>query len=194
VAAPLTAAIRAHGLTRGHFERAIDARERDLAGAPPPTLAALEDYAEATSATLLHLALEVLGVREPAADAAARDIGIAYALAGLLRALPLHAHAGHSYIPQEIVAGCGLACDDHRALREAVRRIADAAAEHLAAARRRRAELPRAALPALLPAVVAERALARLRKADNDPFDPRLAAPGPLQAWRLLLASLSGRF
>src|SRR5882724_5539668 len=47
VAEPLTAAIREHLLTREHFERLIDARERDLDGKAPTSLAALEDYAEA---------------------------------------------------------------------------------------------------------------------------------------------------
>ena len=49
VVEPLAEAIRAGGLTRAHFDRLIDAREADLADAPPPSLAALEDYAAATS-------------------------------------------------------------------------------------------------------------------------------------------------
>ena len=47
----LTAAIREFALTREHFDRLIDAREADLEDEPPASLAALEDYAEATSAT-----------------------------------------------------------------------------------------------------------------------------------------------
>ena len=46
----LTAAIRELALTRAHFDRLIDARESDLEDEPPASLAALEDYAEATSA------------------------------------------------------------------------------------------------------------------------------------------------
>src|SRR5215472_11726653 len=38
VVEPLTAAIRAHSLNRAHFDRLIDARERDLNEAPPETL------------------------------------------------------------------------------------------------------------------------------------------------------------
>src|SRR5216684_2638012 len=97
VVEPLTAAIREHGLTREHFDRLIDARERDLDDEAPASLASLatlEDYAEATSARLIHLALEILGVRDPAARQAGRHVGIAYALAGLLRAMPYQARAG----------------------------------------------------------------------------------------------------
>src|SRR5215472_14417671 len=40
VVEPLTAAIRAHGLTRAHFDRLIDAREGDLGEAPIAALSA----------------------------------------------------------------------------------------------------------------------------------------------------------
>src|SRR5207302_3959729 len=79
VAQPLSAVIADHRLTRVHFDRMIDTRERDLAEEPPATLGDLEDYAEGTAATLLFLALEVLGVTEPAARASAREVGIGYA-------------------------------------------------------------------------------------------------------------------
>ena len=91
VAAPLGAAIRAHGLERADFERLIDAREADLDPAPPADLAGLERYAADTSATLQGLALAILGVADDAAEAAARQVGIAWALTGLLRAVPFHA-------------------------------------------------------------------------------------------------------
>ena len=200
VALPLAATIRDFGLTRASLDRLIDAREQDLADEPPASLAALETYAEASSAGLLVAALETLGVRGPEAAAAARDVGIAYALAGLLRALPFHAQAGRRYIPEDVAAAAGLDPGDYAArraspgLREAVKAIAEAAVFRLAAARGRRGVLPRAALPALLPAAVAERALRRLRRAGWNPFDPRLAAPDPLLVWRLAAAALAGRF
>jgi len=54
--------------------------------------------------------------------------------------------------------------------------------------------VPREALPALLPAVIADRALARLRRAGWNPFDARLGVPDTLQSWRLAAAMLRGRF
>ena len=200
IAEPLTAMIREYGLTRIHFDRLIDARERDLDGPPPLTLAALEDYAEASSAGLLRLALEILGVCTAVTEAAAREIGIAYALAGLLRAMGFHARAGKSYIPQQVAADAGLDPADYAGLRDtpplrrAAAAIAAAAAAHLDQARRQRSGAPRAALPALLPAIVAQRVLKRLRQGGGNPFDPRLAAPDPLLAWRLAAAMLRGRF
>ena len=108
VVTPLVTAIAAFGLTRAHLDRIIDTRERDLDDTPPADLTALIDYAEGTSSTLLFLTLEALGAAEPVAVQAAREVGIAYALAGLLRAMPFHAASGRSYIPQVVAVRTGL--------------------------------------------------------------------------------------
>ncbi|HEX2151280.1 MAG TPA: phytoene/squalene synthase family protein [Stellaceae bacterium] len=200
VVQPLVAAIAEFGLSRAHFDRIIDTRERDLAETPPSDLAALVDYAEGTSSTLLHLALEALGAAEPAPVAAAREVGIAYALAGLLRAMPFHAASGRSYIPEDVAARVGLdpasyaRRRDTPALRNAAAELAEAAATHLAAGRQRRGETPRQARAALLPAVIADRFLRCLKRAGFNPFAPELAAPDPLQSWRLAAAALRNRF
>ena len=196
VAGPLVDVIRQFALTRAHFERMIDTRERDLADAPPATLAALEDYAEGTSATLLYLVLEVLEVSEPNAAAAAREVGIGYALAGLLRAMPFQARAGRCYIPAEIGERTGVDPRDYAALRDtaplraASAEIAEVAAGHLAQAELHRHDIPRRARAAMLPAVVAKRFLTRLHRAVYNPFAPELAAPDTLQSWRLFAAAL----
>jgi NADH dehydrogenase [ubiquinone] 1 alpha subcomplex assembly factor 6 len=197
---PLTAAIRDFALTRAHFDRLIDARETDFEEDPPPNLATLEDYAEATSARLVYLALEILGSHDPVAREAGYHVGIAYALTGLLRAMPLQARAGRCFIPTEIAAQTGLAAQDYRALhstealRAASSRLAAAALRHLGLARAYRKRIPRSALPALLPAAVAQRSLTRLKRVGYDPFDPNLAAPDPLQSWRLAVAAFRNRF
>ncbi|HMD64167.1 MAG TPA: squalene/phytoene synthase family protein [Stellaceae bacterium] len=194
------AAIRDLGLTRDHFDRLIDARETDLADEPPASLAALEDYAEGTSSRLIYLALEALEVRDMAALVSGRHVGIAYALSGLLRAVPFLAAAGRSIIPRDIAARSGLEFGDFRgrrsspALCAAVAEIAAAASKHLQAARALRNRIPRSALPALLPAIIAQRSLTRLKQAGDDPFDPALATPDPLQSWRLAVAALFNRF
>jgi NADH dehydrogenase [ubiquinone] 1 alpha subcomplex assembly factor 6 len=197
----LTTTIRAGALTRAHFERLVDAREQDLAEAPPASLAALQDYAEATSARLVYLALESLGIRDdPAAEKAGYHIGIAYALSGLLRAMPFQARAGRLIIPADITVQTALDSADYRALRStpalrsAAAEIAAVASRHLASARAHRHSIARRALPVLLPAIVAERSLARLRQAGYDPFDPALATPDAMQSWRLAIASARNRY
>lgn len=169
--------IRGYALNRAMLDRVIDARERDLDDAPHADLAALEAYAEGTSATLVHLALDVLGVDAAVAREAARHVGIAYGLAGVLRALPFHLRRGHPLIADGLL----------------VSEIAEAAAKHLAAARSRRREIPSAALPALLGARIADRAIKRLEREGFDPF-AIAGESDPLQSWRLAFAAMTGRF
>ena len=196
----LAQTIRAGQFIRAHFERLIAAREADLEAEPPASLTVLQDYAEASAASLNYLALEALGIHSAAASAAAREVGIAYALAGLIRAMPLHARSGRRYIPDDVAARAGLDLRDYErlatppALRAAVGELAAAAERHLAAARRGRAAIPRAAHPALLPAIIAERSLARLRRVGGNPHDPALRLPDPLQVWRLGAAWLLRRY
>jgi NADH dehydrogenase [ubiquinone] 1 alpha subcomplex assembly factor 6 len=202
VAEALAAAIRRYPLARARFDRLIAARALDLDDAPPASLAALEDYAEATSAELVLLALQALGAEDPGAFEVGRHIGIAYALAGLLRALPMFAAAGRSMIPQDVAMRAGLdpvgwkVPRDSPALSAAAAEIAAAARHHLQTARLRcrTSGVPRVAFPALLPAVIADQALKRLAHARCDPIDPRLARADPLQSWRLALAALGNRF
>jgi phytoene synthase len=200
VAEALAWTIAALAPAQAHFERLIAARAADLDAAPPASLAALEAYAETSSAPLVHLALEVLGVRDPAAAETGRHVGIAFALAGMLRTIPGSGRAGRSVIPLDAARRLGLVPDDWRAergtpaLRAAVAEIAGVADRHLASARARRRTVPRRALAALLPALIAGRVLQRLARARYDPFDPELERADPRQSWRLAVAALCRRF
>jgi NADH dehydrogenase [ubiquinone] 1 alpha subcomplex assembly factor 6 len=200
VAEALAEAVRATAPAREHFEALIDARAADLDDTPPANLAALEYYAEGTSSRLVLIALEILGTRDRAAFETGRHAGIAYALAGLLRALPLTARTGRLIIPADIAARHGIDPGDWRGargspgFRAAVAEIADAARRHLAKARAGRRTIPHPALAALLPTVVAAHALDRLARARYDAFDPALARADPLQSLRLALAAFRHRF
>jgi phytoene synthase len=148
VAEALSEVIGAFAPAREHFARLLEARAADLHDEPPASLPVLEDYAEGTSSRLVNLALEVLGARDPAAADVGRHAGIAYAFAGILRALPTTARTGRRMIPVEIAARCGLGPEVWQAprgspaLRSAVAEIATAAASHLSAARMSRAAVP----------------------------------------------------
>ncbi len=197
---PLARAVQAHALTREHFARLIDARELDLEKEAPDTLARLEDYAEATSAGLVLLALEVLGADDEVSQRAGRHIGIAWALAGLLRAVPFHARFKRLYLPRELSEAAGLdfgalfALRTSPALAEVVRQVAARAGEHLAEARALRPQVAKAALPALLPATLAGHYLGLVAKAGCDPFHRVLQGAAPGNVWRLARARLLGRY
>jgi NADH dehydrogenase [ubiquinone] 1 alpha subcomplex assembly factor 6 len=178
--------IAGRGLSRAHFDRLIDAREYDLDEQPLPTMAALEDYAVETSATLSWLALEVLGVSGKNVSEAAGHVGVAWALTGLLRVLPLHASAKRVYLPSDLMARHGfdrerlVARTPPQKLGRAVAEIADAARDHLAASRSLRSALDTAALPVLLPAVITKIYLRQLARAGHDPYAVNASRPASL--------------
>ena len=196
----LAAAVLRHGLDRAPFDRMIDTREADLDDGPPADLAALERYAEGTSSTLVSLALKVLSVDGAAAAPAARAVGVAWALTGLLRAVPHHARAKRVFLPGELLAAEQVRLGELFELRpsaglEAVaRQIADAAREQIASARVWRRELPRAAMPVLLQARMAELYLAQLRRHGYNPLIAEAARRPPLAAWHLALSLALGRY
>jgi phytoene synthase len=195
----LAAAIRAAGLPRAEFDRLIDARGRDLDEAPPPTLRDLTDYATATGGTLACLAVRTLGVVDASARDAARDVGTAWALAGILRATAHLAGEGRTLLPADLLAAEGVSVADVVAgraspgLARVVARVAGEAARHLAAARTRRSRVPAAARPALAMAPMIDRGLARLAACGHDPFAYREPAPWEAPV-RIALAAFSGRY
>jgi len=168
----LGAAVAA-GPARAGFEALIDAREFDLAGRAPESLAALEAYCEGTSSQLLYLAAELLGARGEATRAALRPLGIAWSLTGLIRAIPFHARARRQYIPADIAAAAGLdetalfALTPGEPLRRAVHDLAAAAHRHLAAAKAS-GPVERAARPLMLFAPLARAYLGRLARRGNE--------------------------
>jgi phytoene synthase len=203
VVVPLAGAIARHALPRDAFERLIDTREQDLAPGPPPSMAALLDYAEGTSSPLVTLALSVLGsppAKEPGHGlvAAGRALGIGWALVGLLRAVPYHARAGRLYLPPVLLERHGvrrrdvLECRPSAGLAAAVDEVAVIARGHLAEARG--AVVPRRLRSPFLLATLADLHLRRLARAGCNVFDPAVGAVSPDRLWRLLLTAWLGRF
>ena len=198
---PLAQAIREFGLTRGHFEKLIDAREADLTDEPPADATCLISYAEVTGVPLVLLALEILGVSgNAAANEAARHVGIAWALTGLLRAIPFHARSHRLYMPKDSLARHDVAegrlfdLKPPEGLKAVVGEVADLARGHLREARALRRDVPRAANPALLIASIADTYLGVIAKQGNDVFAPKVLMPNPFRQVRLGLRAMTGRY
>jgi len=202
VVQPLAQAVERRRLPRDLFERLIDAREADLDGAPPADLAALRLYAEATGGTLLELAARITAKSqesEPAALQAARDLGTAWALIGLARAVPFHTRARRVYVPRALLDEAGVPLEDLLELRpvpglsHAVARICGEAQTLLSQARDALKQPARAMFPVFLIAVTARRYLADLEQAGHDVFHPALQTAAVSSPWPLALAWLRGR-
>jgi NADH dehydrogenase [ubiquinone] 1 alpha subcomplex assembly factor 6 len=200
---PLAVAISDRSLTPAWFERLLEAREQDIEGAAPADMASLMTYAEGSSSALTWLALEALGGdtgRTPAAIEAGRRLGIAWALTGLLRAVPYHARQRQLHLPMDLLVRHEVRAEDLLELRKpaglqaVVREIAGEAASRLEAARQAARGLPRVLLPALLPGALAGLYLKRLERAGFDPYAESVQSAPPGRIWRLALRNFMGRF
>ncbi|MDE1173956.1 MAG: phytoene/squalene synthase family protein [Parvibaculaceae bacterium] len=172
----------------------IDARARDLDDEPFTDMAALEAYALGTSSALMKMAAAILGGR--ANHPSLAPAGIAYALTGLLRALPVHASQGRLYLPLDMLRTYDV--DPHTVfsgemsagLGLAIRDVASAARRHLAQARETMRPTDRRTMAALLPAALCELYLDQIETPGFDPFRQTTEMP----AFRLQLRLLAARW
>jgi phytoene synthase len=184
VASALLTVIERYRLASTKLTALIDARCFDLYDDPMARLADLEAYAQKTSSALFALAAQILaGVEAEATEAVATSAGIAYAIAGLIRAFPLHAARRQLFVPLELLERHGVDPRDIFAgkssenLRAALAELQEVARRHLLAVHRQIATLPDAALPAFLPVALVRPSLDRMAR--RDPF-----APPQLSPWR----------
>lgn len=194
VVAALADACQRHHLDRTMFETLIDAREADLDDAPPPDLNTLEAYAGDTSGRLSEMGMVVLGGGEEARRSAL-EVGTAWGLVGLARAVAFHAQSQRIYIPENLLTAYEVErrrvfdLKPTAGLDAAVRRIVERAEALLDAARTRRPSITKPQRRGLLLATLADRHIAHMRKAGFDPFAfPADDPTGPIRitwnAWR----------
>jgi phytoene synthase len=198
VARPLGRAITESQLDKAQFLRLIDAREADLDDRPPSDLTA---YAEATAAPLLELAIQSLlnGRRDLAVADAARAVGTAWALTGLIRAIPFHAGRHRLYLSEELLKAAGVSrsrlfdLKPDPGLTTVVKEIGEQARQHLKAGRSAVLAVPRAGRSPLLLAELAGLYLRDLESVGWDPFSSYLH-PRPMAAAYLAIRSVVRRY
>jgi len=201
VAGPLGAAISTLKLDRVRFDRLIDAREFDLDNSPPTDLSALKTYARETGVPLVELALQAalnLPALAPSALEAARIAGTAWALTGLLRAVPFHARQRRLYLPEDRLRAAGVRVGSifdlrpDEALPMVVREIGEAVASDLCSLGGSMTGVPRGGRSPLLLAELARLYLNDLKRAAWDPFTlaakPKRASPIFHLAFRRMFA------
>lgn len=157
----LAETLRTHDLPRAMFDTILAARELDFEEAPFADMAALEAYADATSSVVMRLASRILG--NPLYEVA-REAGIAYALTGLLRALPFRAGRRRSVVPRD--AGVDVEAlfsgNSTPALRSAMDAMVKSASSHLTNVEE--------VSPAVLPAALCPLYLRVMARPSFDPF------------------------
>ena len=162
------------------LDEMLTARETELEPEPPRTLAEFRAYASGTSGALSEAMAAILGGDETMRRAA-RGVGTAFGMIGILRATRFLAQRGRVLLPSHLLDESGTsvaALKEVRAdagLARAAERIADAAREELERARTQRRALPKEVCSAFLLMPLADAYLARLRAAKFDVLNGDLA-------------------
>jgi len=199
VAMELAHTIDQYLLDRETFERMLAARHRELHSKPPASLADLEAFVGDTSGDLLALASVIVAGRDDAMIEIARDVGIAYGLCGLLRALPFHAAQRRLYLPADLMQYRGVRAEDvfsrrsSEGLKSIVASVAGVAQQRLIVARQRARELRPGNCGVLSLGTLAGLDLYRLRAVDHDPFNVRLQTQPLRRFLRMGAARITGR-
>tara|TARA_R110001599_G_scaffold144783_1_gene326642 strand:- start:59793 stop:60632 length:840 start_codon:yes stop_codon:yes gene_type:complete len=198
IATALSQTVRAHNISKADLHALIDAREIDLDDVPPADIRATIVYAEATSSSVIAMALRVLGVDPGTHVDAVRDAGIAYALVGLVRAIPYQASTGRVTLPLDLCQAAGL---DHTAPHQwpqnpdvsaITKPLLATASDYLSQARVSARAVPRNGLAAFLPLSLAALYLQRLNAVDGDPKRFHERPPAAARHITLLWRSMRG--
>ncbi len=195
----LADAVRSRNLPIAELNALIDAREQSLDVQAPGTLSQLEDTCRATAGRLTRLASLIAVPDKPELHNLAEDIGTAYGLSGLMRALPFHLRARQVWIPLELSRRHGISQDDlnearsvpelHQVVSEICHHAIDIikkSDERLIENEISRSDV-RQAFPALAFATIARDTCAQLAAVNGDCFHSTLSRNKVTQPLRLAL-------
>jgi phytoene synthase len=180
VARGLVALFAEKNIVLADLEALIAARAFDSSADHHTDFAALEHYVDATSGAVMRLAARILaGHPAPRLEQTLRQAGMAYGLAGLLRALPFHNSRHKLYLPLDLLSALQVTPEEFFHLERddprrtaAVRQVALRAREYFLAAR----QPPGAALAAILPAALVPVYLRKLGTGRDVPIHRRQMA------------------
>lgn len=192
VVLPLARVAARHPEVLDDLRRVVDAREADLSGEPAADLDALEHYATSTGGEVTVSMARVLG----ADTEMARDLGTAWALIGLVRAMPVLLTGGRAPLPASLLQESGLSFSRIKDMPASVdlavlcRPILERGRRKLNAAQRDSVLRARSARVLRLLAARAQDLSAALARADDDPRAAAVAEVPAGLAWRHMRRSV----
>jgi phytoene synthase len=178
VATELLTAIRDHGLPVDPLTRLIEAHQFDLYNDPMPDMAALEQYLDDTSCTLLSLAARIAGHQSDETDHLVHHAGLACGIARASAAFGRDASRRQLLVPRDLLErhGCDFeqifAGQESPQLRAALGELAEDAQSHLDTALALLPGTPQAARAMFLPLALVRPALDRMVRPGASPFMP----------------------
>jgi phytoene synthase len=196
VAIGLAEVLSEHALPEELFEALLDAREFDIAADSFADVGELERYCDATSSGLMRIAASVLN-SDSNGDTYLKHAGSAYAITGLLRAIPFHAVRGKLYLPRDLFEAEGLTPGDVIAgrcdgsLKRVVLELSSVARRHIQSARAAVHDRPEGI--AALPAALAPLYLNQIGKSGFNPLRSSSDVPLFRRQLVLLRGAMTGR-
>ncbi len=158
LAAALIETIETYALPRSAFDNYCEARIFDLYDDPMPSRNDLEGYCGETASAIIQLACLILDSNAAQAHTeTAGHAGVAQAIVGLMRLLPIHRRRGQLYVPADMLASVGvsgeafLSGEDKAAFKRVIDVMLALAREHLAKFEAGRVQAPKSLAPAFLP-------------------------------------------
>jgi phytoene synthase len=197
VADALLATVESRNLPRQVLLDALEARRFDLYEDPAPDMAFLDHYCDETCSALFALAARIiggLGDGEHAGEAealAARHAGRAFALVGLLRALPWHVAQRQCYLPGDLLARHGLTAADffarekNPAVAAALAELRALARDNIGKAKHALLSLPKTGREAFRLLSLPELYLREMERRDYDPYLTLVDVPLWRRQWAL---------
>jgi phytoene synthase len=180
VARGLAALFAEKNIALADLEALIAARAFDSSADRLADFAALETYVDSTSGAVMRLAAQLLGGATGIGQTL-REAGLAYGLAGLLRALPFHNGRHKLYLPLDLLSALHVTPEEFFHLEKSdlrliavVRQVALKARDHFLAARQ--SARPGVALAAILPAALVPVYLRKLVAGRDVPIHRRQMA------------------
>ncbi|XP_033755660.1 NADH dehydrogenase (ubiquinone) complex I, assembly factor 6-like [Pecten maximus] len=196
IALELAKVILEHKLTKQWFMRCIDARADRLDNDSFRSVNDLEDYCEHSVSSVMYLILESLGIKDLQADHAASHIGRAHGLVTYLRAIPFNTSRGRVNLPTELLIKYNVSQEDvyrgkkPELVNDIVYDIASVAIQHLRTAQSLKKDVPKSAVSTFLNAVICEKYLMDIQKAEFNVFDSKLQRKNGLLPVQLFLQSM----
>jgi phytoene synthase len=199
VAAELQRAIRDRRLPVERLSRLIEEHQFDLYNDPMPTMAALEGYVDDTCGALFSLGAAIAGWQSDEIEHLARHAGLAQGMAQVVAALPFDASRRQLFVPLQLLETHGSGMEEvftgkwTPQVRAALDQLIGEAQQHLKTALSLLAGVPPEARRVFLQLGLVRRSLARMSRADADPFVPHLTSRFRT-LWTLWRASRSPEF
>jgi len=199
VAAELMRAIRDCRLPVERLSRLIEEHQFDLYNDPMPTMAALEGYIDDTCGALFSLGAMIAGWQSQEIEHLARHAGLAQGMVQVVAALPFDASRHQLFVPLQLLQAHGSGMEEVFSgkwtpqVRAALDQLIGEAQQHLKTALALLADAPREVRSLFLPLALVRRDLARMSRADSDPFVPHPASRFRT-LWTLWRAARSAEF